>query len=98
MGEEIVADDGEPFSPRLHVTLHQVVANQLVADNPRETWQTVQRLGALGYDWHNIMHMIAGPISNDIYRVMHDHRAPDPGEYIRGLAKLPGDWPPASVL
>ena len=24
----------EPFSPRLHVTLHQVVANQLLADDP----------------------------------------------------------------
>jgi hypothetical protein len=38
---------GEPFNLRLHVTLHQVVANQLLADNPPETWQTVQRLAGL---------------------------------------------------
>ncbi len=27
--EEITAADGEPMNPRLHVTLHGVVANQL---------------------------------------------------------------------
>ena len=41
---EDVIVDGEPFSPRLHVAMHQVVANQLLADDPPETWQTVQRL------------------------------------------------------
>jgi len=28
-----------------------------------EMWQTVQRLAGLGYDWHNVMHMIMGPVS-----------------------------------
>ena len=37
--------------------MHQIVANQLLADDPPETWQTVQRLDGLGYDWHTIMHM-----------------------------------------
>lgn len=41
--EEMIAD-GEPFSPRLHITLHQMVASQLLTDDPPETWQTVQRL------------------------------------------------------
>lgn len=45
---------GEPFSPRLHVAMHQVVASQLLADNPPQTWQAVQRLADQGYDWHNI--------------------------------------------
>jgi hypothetical protein len=34
---------GEPMNPRLHVTLHVVVANQLLADDPPKTWQAVQR-------------------------------------------------------
>ena len=38
--------------------MHQVVVDQLLADDPPETWQTVQRLVGLGYDWRNIMHMI----------------------------------------
>jgi len=85
--------DGEPFSPRLHITLHQVVASQLLAGEPAETWQTVQRLAALGYDWHNIMHMIARVISDDIYAAMDQQRKFDPGDYARRLNELPGDWP-----
>ena len=47
--EEMTGPDGEPMNPRLHVTLHLIVANQLMADDPPETWQTVQRLAGLGY-------------------------------------------------
>jgi hypothetical protein len=85
---------GEPFSPRLHITMHQIVANQLLAANPPETWQTVQRLAALGYDWHNIMHMIAAIVSDDVYHMMQENRLFDPADYIRRLEELPGDWPP----
>ncbi len=42
--EEMTAG-GEPFSPRLHVTLHQVVASQLLAGDPPETWQAAGRPG-----------------------------------------------------
>jgi len=85
---------GEPFSPRLHVALHQVVASQLLADDPPQTWQTVQRLADLGYDWHNIMHMIAALVSDDLYHAMKEHRHFDPEDYARRLNELPGDWPP----
>jgi hypothetical protein len=49
-------------NPRLHLAMHQVVANQLLAGDPPETWRTVQHLAGLGYDWHNIMHMIASQV------------------------------------
>jgi hypothetical protein len=95
--EEVIVD-GEPFSPRLHIAMHQVVANQLLADDPPETWQTVQRLIGLGYDWHNVMHMIAALVSEDVYRAMKEHRQFDPGDYARRLNELPGDWPPPEAL
>ena len=93
-GDDEVILDGEPVNPRLHVAMHQVVANQLLADEPPETWQTVQRLAGLGYDWHNIMHMIASPITEDVYWALNDHRQHDPAAYARRLSGLPGDWPP----
>jgi len=86
--------DGEPFNPRLHITLHQVVANQLLAGNPPQTWQTVQRLAGLGYDWHNIMHMIARLVSDDIYQVTTEQKPFDLRDYVQRLSELPGDWPP----
>jgi hypothetical protein len=52
-GDVIV--DGEAVNPRLHVAMHQVVASQLLAGDPPETWQAVQRLAGLGYDWHTII-------------------------------------------
>jgi hypothetical protein len=92
--DEDVIISGEPVNPRLHVAMHQVVANQLLADDPPETWQTVQRLAGRGYDWHNIMHMIASLVTEDVYGALVEHRKPDPADYIRRLNELPGDWPP----
>jgi hypothetical protein len=92
--DEDVIVDGGPVNPKLHVALHEVVANQLLADDPPEAWQTVQRLAGLGYDWHNIMHMIASLVTEDVYLALNEHRQHDPASYARRLNGLPGDWPP----
>jgi hypothetical protein len=86
--------NGEPFSPRLHITMHQVVANQLIADDPPETWQTVRRLAGLGYDWHNVMHMIAAVMTEDVHRALTGKQPFDRADYAMRLSQLPGDWPP----
>jgi hypothetical protein len=93
-GEKDVIVDGQTVNPRLHVAMHQVVANQLLADDPPQAWQTVQRLAGLGYDWHNIMHMIAALVTEDVHAALKEHREPDPADYARRLNELPGDWPP----
>ncbi len=96
--EEMTGPDGAPMSPRLHITFHQVIANQLLADDPPETWQTVQRLAGLGYDWHNVMHMVMGPVAEAFYETMVEKRPFDRADYVRRLAELPGDWPPPEEL
>lgn len=52
--------------PKGTAPLRQMAARQLLAGDPPETWRTVRRLAGLAYDWHNIMHMIAGVVSYDI--------------------------------
>jgi hypothetical protein len=37
-GDDDVIVGGETVNPRLHVAMHQVVANQLLADDPPQTW------------------------------------------------------------
>jgi hypothetical protein len=96
-GEEVTVG-GEPFSPRLHVALHEVVANQLLADDPPETWQTVQRLARLGYDWHNVIHMISAVVTEDLHRAMTEQRPFDRENYAQRLNELPGDWPSPQEL
>ena len=96
--EEMTGPGGEPMNPRLHVTLHQVIANQLLADDPPETWQTVQRLAGLGYDWHSVMHLVMGPVTEAVYETMAAKRPFDRADYVQRLAELPGDWPPPQEL
>ena len=52
----------------------QVVASQLLADDPPEIWQTIQRLSALGYDWHDVMYMIAELLTEGFYQALKEHR------------------------
>lgn len=96
-GDEMIVG-GEPFSPRLHIAMHQVAANQLLDDDPPETWQTVQRLAGLGYDWHNVMHMISALVGDDLHRAVTEQRPFDPSDYARRLNGLPGDWPSPQAL
>jgi hypothetical protein len=92
-GQDMIAG-GEPVNPRLHVAMHHAVARQILADDPPQTWHSVQRLAGLGYDWHNIMHMIASLVAEDVHAALAEHRDPDPAGYARRLDQLPGDWPP----
>jgi hypothetical protein len=79
-----VLDD--PFSdelvdganPRLHITLHQVITNQLWDDTPPEVWQAAQRLLANGHDRHAILHALAYEMSGEIYSALSGEHAPDP--------------------
>src|SRR5260370_17114810 len=92
--EEMTGADGEPFNPQLHVTLHQVVANQILADDPPETWQTVQRLAGLGYDWHNVMHLIMGPVTEAVWNALAEKLPFPPPHYPPRLPQLPAPSPP----
>ena len=92
-GKRDLAAMGESADPRLHVAMHQIVARQILAGDPPQTWQTVQRLAGLGYGWHVIMHMIAGLVAEDVYAAMAEHRQPDPEGYARRLDQLPAGWP-----
>ena len=94
---EMITESGETINPTLHVALHGLIANQLLNDDPPETWRTVQRLAGLGYDWHNVMHMVMGPVSLFLQQAMTG-RPFDRDVYRRQLNELPGDWPPPEEL
>src|SRR5687767_14157213 len=43
-GLEEVEVGGEPMNPRLHLAIHEVVATQVIDDDPPEAFATLQRL------------------------------------------------------
>lgn len=97
-GNDIPNVGGPPTNPRMHMLLHVVIANQLLADDPPETWQAVQRLAGLGYDWHNVMHLIMDPVAMSVYQTLAEQRPFDHADFVRRLAELPGDFPSPEEL
>jgi Domain of unknown function (DUF1841) len=69
-GEDELVVDGEPMSIRLHLTMHQVLANQLADDDPPEVYLTARRLLAAGYERHEVLHMLAAPIAEQIHATL----------------------------
>ncbi len=90
-GGDVVDSTGTTVSPRMHITLHEVVASQLLADDPPEMWQTAQRLISLDYKRHEVLHMLASVVSDELFATMHGD-ALEPSVRRRKLAALPQSW------
>ena len=92
-GREQIMLDGQVMEPKLHIALHEIVAERLWADDPPETWATAQRLSELGYDRHEVLHMLMSALSDELFSAMQPDAAPqDPGRTRAALASLPGSW------
>jgi len=83
---------GRTINPAMHLAMHEIVANQLSADDPPEVWQTATRLLASGYERHEVLHMLALVVSDDVYQILHDQQSADPNQTRAALAALPGSW------
>ena len=88
---EIEGTDG-PMNPRLHVKMHEIVATQLWDDSPPEVWDALTRLLDAGYDRHEILHMLARPVSDQVWEVLHEKRPYDHERHVAALQALPGSW------
>jgi hypothetical protein len=66
-----------------------VVDNQLKANNPKETRQTLERLRALGYSELESKMLIAQCVAAEMYAVFHSNAPYDEARYIATLHQLP---------
>jgi len=95
--DEVAVVGADEVNPRLHITLHEIVAEQLWEDDPPEAWQTARRLLAAGYERHEIFHMLGSALVPQLWQALHERRPADPDEYIRALSGLPGSWESSRV-
>lgn len=79
-----------PINPRLHLTMHEIVATQLWDEGLPEVWETAKRLLEAGYERHEILHMLMRPVSNQVWAAWHDGKAYDEDRHIAELEELPG--------
>lgn len=87
-GQEDVLLNGEQMNPRLHITIHELIANQLWDDDPPELWQTARRLLAAGHDRHDVLHMLGGAAAQELWHVLDEGTAFDRNRYVQALDTL----------
>jgi hypothetical protein len=88
-GQEETKVDGVEVSPRMHLTLHEVIANQIWDGDPPIAGRTAERPTGLGYDRHEVLHMLAGVMSVEIRKSLQQRRPHDPVGYAEALSALP---------
>lgn len=82
----------DEVNPRLHLAVHGVVVNQILAEEPPETWAAVQRLSGLGYERHEVLHMVSSAVADQLWHVMSEKRPFDHEAYAATLDALPDSW------
>jgi hypothetical protein len=87
-----VVVDGREINPQLHFTMHEIVAAQLADYDPPEAWTTAQRLRRLGYDGHEILHMLGAAMTGQLWTALRDQSGYDPEVHRAALEALPESW------
>lgn len=90
-GHDHVTVGGERTNIRLHLAMHEIVANQLADDDPPEVHETAQRLIA-GYDRHEVLHMLAGAMAGQIHATLTAEEPYDNARHLAALRALPASW------
>ncbi|MDP9384970.1 MAG: DUF1841 family protein, partial [Actinomycetota bacterium] len=83
-GEEVVIIDGEAVNPRLHLLMHQVVADRLLHDDPPEGWLAFEALLEHGIDAHEAQHAVGRRLVEEIVAEVGPPREPAPSPRARG--------------
>lgn len=80
--------DVDGVNPRLHFVIHEIVANQLWADDPPEAWQAAQRLRDQGMVRHDILHELMGAAVKHLHPALAESEPYDADGYRRSLNDL----------
>jgi hypothetical protein len=79
----------EEGNPHLKATFLEVVDNQLKANDPPETGQTLERLIAQGISRDDAKDHIARAVCVEVYNVLKHNETFNKARYVRNLQHLP---------
>jgi hypothetical protein len=80
-------------NPRLHIAIHEVVANQLWEDDPAEAWRAARRLHDAGVDRHDVLHQLGSVVATHLHGALTNRQAVGPAAYRQAFDAL---GPPSS--
>lgn len=76
-------------NPRLHQAVMEVIENQLRANDPPETRQTLQRLMGEGHSRQEAMNLIGTVVAVEVFNVMKHGEMFNLERFVTGLKGLP---------
>jgi len=76
-------------NPRLKASFLEIVENQLKANDPPETKQTLDRLIAQGISREDAKIYIAQAVCVEVFNVLKHNKPFDQARYLRNLQRLP---------
>ncbi len=82
------SDTVDGVNPRLHIAMHQIVANQLWDNEPPEVWQAAKRLSATGMDRHDVLHAIGEVVAEHLFGVLVGDEPSGADRYVDQIEKL----------
>lgn len=83
---DALAADGT--NPRLHLALHELVANNLWDGDPPGTWPAARRLLAAGRERHDVLHALAEVAARHVHAALVDRRPYDATAHAADLDAL----------
>ena len=94
LSDEELIQDG--VNPVLHVTIHQIVENQLAAKDLPVVHETLERLMRSGLSRHVAIHAIGSVLCEEIWEILDQDHPFDEERYERGLQQFNArEWAPA---
>ncbi len=86
--EEILDANGELINPRLHLTMHAIVEQQLAGDEPAGIAEIARQLANLGVSPHEIRHLISGPLAEQLWAMQSEGAPFDTAGYLEDLREI----------
>ena len=75
-------------NPRLHLAVHEIIANQLWDNNPPEVWLAGKRLLAAGVERHEVLHRLGDVLTRRLHGVLTAGEPMDMEAYLSALREL----------
>ena len=81
----------EGVNPFLHIQIHLIVENQLAMGEPSVVREVAEELNKLGFSHHEIIHIIARPLTKQIFYIFKNNVPFNEEEYTQDLRKIVED-------
>lgn len=86
--DEVVGEDGQPMSPRMHIAIHMIVERQLAADDPKGIVAIARELEQLGVSEHEARHAIGQAVTSQLWSMSKEGRTFSSDRYLAELRKI----------